>query len=239
MSKRKTETSAKKLADLKPADWNPREIDAQNLRGLSDSLKEFGDLSGIVVNSDGTLISGHQRVRALTEEFGESLAIIDGHIALPDGERIRVREVDWDPIKAKAACIAANNQGLQGRFTFGVFGLIEEIEDARPDLADRMNLRFVEVGGSKDGEDAVADDDEPEMAVPRMELQPYEHFDYIVVLARSTSDWFRLCHLLGIEKVEASPLEGTKKIGLGRAVSADRLLKLLDAGGAAEAAGAE
>ena len=218
-----------RISDLRAAEWNPRTIDPDSARTLSESLREFGDLSGIVVNSDGTLISGHQRVKVLTDEYGPDLKIEDGFILLPTGDKIRVRQVDWDETRAKAAAIVANNQAAQGKFTLSVFDLIDEIEDASPDLSDRLSLRLVDVDGAAEEEDpakpAKANDGPP---VPRMELQPYEHYDYVLILAKTTSDWYRLCHFLGLKRVNSSPIAGSKKIGLGRAISADKLLAIFD-----------
>jgi hypothetical protein len=217
-----------KLADLTASPRNPRKIDAQNQKGLADSLKEFGDLSGIVYNKrDGTLVGGHQRVEVLRREFGEGLEIVDGFIQLPgDLGAVRVREVDWDEITADAARIAANNQALQGKFTLDVFEMIEDVENARPDLADKLALRLVEVDGADEEEKAGKPDDED--GVPGMDLAPFEHYDYVLVLARSTSDWFRLAAFLGLERVNASPIAGKKKIGLARGICASKLLAMFE-----------
>ena len=223
------------LGSLKPSPKNPRKIDPQNQRGLAESLREFGDLSGIVFNKrDGTLISGHQRVELLKKSFGDELPIVDGFIQLPDDAgKVRVREVDWDDVKATAAMIAANNHAIQGSFTASVYDLIEVVEDARPDLSDKLALRMVEVDGKADegggaggGSGSGSSGDGGE--VPGMALGPFEHYDYVIVLAKSTSDWLQLVDALDLEQVDSSPIAGKKKIGLGRAVFADKLLDLLD-----------
>lgn len=101
-----------KLNDLKPHPGNPRKISDSKLKMLERSLKEFGDLSGIVFNkTTGHLISGHQRLKVLPEN---SEIIMDtethGHIII-DGERFSYREVQWSDVKEKAANIAANKHG--------------------------------------------------------------------------------------------------------------------------------
>lgn len=56
------------LADLKPAEWNPRKISADARRRLKASLLEFGNIQPIVLNvKTGTLIAGHQRVQEWIE----------------------------------------------------------------------------------------------------------------------------------------------------------------------------
>ena len=42
-----------KMKDLKPAGYNPREIEAQALEGLSNSISRFGCVEPIVVNTRG------------------------------------------------------------------------------------------------------------------------------------------------------------------------------------------
>ena len=61
-----------------------------------------------------------------------------------------------------------------------------------------------------------------------MDLLPYEHYDYIVVLSRNLNDYQWLCSELGI-KIVKSPLAKTK-IGIGRAIWAGRLIERLKHG---------
>jgi hypothetical protein len=72
------------------------------------------------------------------------------------------------------------------------------------------------------GEDAAA----PHLAA--MELQPFEHHDYVMLLFRTDQDFQRACELLGIQKVEIVYPGGLRKVGLGRCVdgakAVDRLL---------------
>ena len=52
------------VSELKPADYNPREISTSDLEELKKSIQQFGLVEGIVVNSDMTVIGGHQRLEA-------------------------------------------------------------------------------------------------------------------------------------------------------------------------------
>lgn len=131
-----------KIADLRPADYNPRSITDKALAGLKTSLKEFGDISGIVWNKrTGNLVSGHQRVRALREEFGDELEITKQHLLLPTGEQVKVRIVDWDETKERAANLAANNPMIQGDFTSELAAVLEGVELSLPEnLSLDLNL---------------------------------------------------------------------------------------------------
>lgn len=55
------------LVKIKPAEYNPRTITDDELEGLKQSLLTFGQVENLVVNKDGTLISGHQRYKAMLE----------------------------------------------------------------------------------------------------------------------------------------------------------------------------
>lgn len=111
-----------KIQDIKPNPKNPRRIKGERVEKLAGYLQEFGDLSGIVINSDGTIISGHQRHSVFVKQKG-SLTILErfspphtdgtiarGFIELKDGTRFVFRQVDWDTEKAERATIVANGQ---------------------------------------------------------------------------------------------------------------------------------
>lgn len=110
-----------KLSELNPNPENPRDIDQEEMAMLEKSLKQFGDLSGIVYNSrNKTLVGGHMRSKVfndadvtVTEKYDEpnehgTVAI--GYVLVGD-EKHKYREVDWDEPTHKAAMIAANQQG--------------------------------------------------------------------------------------------------------------------------------
>jgi len=66
------------LNDLKPWTRNPRIISPEAREGLNKSLTEFGDLSGIVFNTQiKALVSGHQRIEALIKQYGDQLQIVN------------------------------------------------------------------------------------------------------------------------------------------------------------------
>jgi len=38
--------------------------------------------------------------------------------------------------------------------------------------------------------------------MPQMEVQPFEHYDYVMLMFRNDQDFQQACELLGIEKVQ-------------------------------------
>lgn len=227
------------LDDLQPSPANPRKIGADALKGLGVSLTEFGDISGIVWNKrTRTLVAGHQRLVALRERWGDQLKLVvdgDRHALTCPAGQFSIRVVDWDEGFAHAAMLAANNEAIAGAWTDEVDALRAQIEAARPDLADSLLLFAIEQAAE---EVVIYDGDEHEGGEvtggpPDMELQPFEHYDYVLVLADNVQDWEWLVDRLGLERVNASPIAAKKKIGLGRAIRAGRLIALMRKEGAA------
>ena len=131
----------KSIDDLKPAPYNPREIDTEAFDGLQVSVKSFGDLSSIVYNSKtGNLVCGHQRLEALKTLYCDELKIKDNVIVTPTGETFPIRIVDFTLTKEKAANVAANNQHISGTYTPEVEDIIADIRLDLPDLS--KDLRF-------------------------------------------------------------------------------------------------
>ena len=129
VTKRKKYTmETKDFSELKANPKNPRKIDKHDYQALVASIKEFGDLSGIVFNqTTGQLVGGHQRTEAFRRMGGQARVIVSyrfpepnrqGTIALGyvdyDNEQFSYREVQWDETREKSANIAANR--IQGQF---------------------------------------------------------------------------------------------------------------------------
>ena len=60
----------RRLSELHPADYNPRimlkpgDLEYENIK---NSIETFGYVDPIIINSDGTIIGGHQRYRILLD----------------------------------------------------------------------------------------------------------------------------------------------------------------------------
>ena len=227
------------FSDLKAWKLNPRDIDEAAVEALQKSIERFGDLSGIVFNRrNEALVCGHQRIariHAIAHNRGET-ATVDlsnsdvGYVRVGE-DSFALRIVDWDDATHAAACVAANSDMLQGTFdVVKAVDLIATLNDDMllhelrlDDLADQMKI---DAGFDLDQMNATASVVDQPDEVPAMELQPYEHYDYVIVLARRTHEFNRLVELLGLQRVHKP--ESTKSIGLGRAVSAEKLLRLID-----------
>jgi hypothetical protein len=69
-------------------------------------------------------------------------------------------------------------------------------------------------------------------ALPQMECQPFEHYDYLMLLFRNDQDFQAACEKLGIQRVGITYPGGTQKIGLGRVIDGPKAVRLLEERGA-------
>lgn len=114
------------LKKLKEYHKNPRKITGKMFEALGDSLEEFGDMGGIVVNkSTCEVLGGNQRTKVFKEKDPTEVSVVitevfkkptkTGTVALGyvtfSGEKYGYREVEWDKEKAERANLIANKIG--------------------------------------------------------------------------------------------------------------------------------
>lgn len=116
----------RRVADLVPADYNPRKISPKAMEGLKKSLAEFGAVQPIVVNErTGHIVGGHQRVKALA-----ALGQVETTVVV----------VDLSLTREKALNIALNNPHISGEFDDGLGELLDEINGEMPELFADLRL---------------------------------------------------------------------------------------------------
>jgi len=90
------------VKELQFADYNPRRISEKQFEGLKQSIKKFGFVEPVVVNTKtGNVVGGHMRSRA---------AMALGLIKIP------VVEVNISLAKEKALNVSLNNKHISGDF---------------------------------------------------------------------------------------------------------------------------
>ena len=103
-----------KTVDINPAVYNPREISEESFNGLKESIKKFGLVENLIVNTrTGNLCGGHQRLKACKE-----LGITE----------VPVIEVDLSDTEEKALNIALNSQEISGKYTDDLQDILQEIK---------------------------------------------------------------------------------------------------------------
>lgn len=113
------------IKQLKKYHKNPRKITESQHKHLEETMQEYGDLSGIVVNlRNNEIIGGNQRTSILQKYPQEARIDIIESFPSPDefgtlrvgfvtfrGNKFAYREVNWDEEKEARANLIANKAG--------------------------------------------------------------------------------------------------------------------------------
>jgi hypothetical protein len=95
----------KKLSELKPAPYNPRQSTAKQEKHLKASLEKFGVVEPIIYNKQtGYIVGGHFRVRELTKLGYKEIECVIVDLNEDDERELNIRlnantgEWDWDQL---------------------------------------------------------------------------------------------------------------------------------------------
>jgi ParB-like chromosome segregation protein Spo0J len=113
-----------KISDINTAEYNPRIIRKDEFDGLKSSLKIFGQQENFIINKNGTLISGHQRLEA-AKQLG--------------WKEVTANVVNLTPKEEKKLNLIMNSRAVQG--VFDELKLAEILEEIKFD-DDYTELRF-------------------------------------------------------------------------------------------------
>lgn len=94
------------IEDLKPAEYNPRQMTPEQVKGLRDSVKKFGLVDPIVVNANkdrqNVVIGGHQRLKIAKEEGMKTVPVVYVDLDEKNEQELNLRlnknlgQWDWD-----------------------------------------------------------------------------------------------------------------------------------------------
>jgi len=144
----------KKIDSIEKYHANPRKITEKMFNLLGDTIKEYGDLSGIVVDSiTQEVIGGNQRTAFFKQHSDDVKIHIEKRFDKPTeqgtvatgylefkGERFSYREVEWDSKKTARANIIANKVG--GFWDNDVLANQFDIEDLKSAGFEDFELGF-------------------------------------------------------------------------------------------------
>ena len=119
-----------KLSQLKPSEYNPRIIDNETLQSLTNSIKQFGCVEPIVINTrrgSNIIIGGHQRYRALRQLGAKECICVT---------------VDCNRTEEKLLNLTLNNPKIQGSFIQGIEFYIEELKMELPEYLKQLDLQI-------------------------------------------------------------------------------------------------
>ena len=195
-----------KTKDVIPYDNIPR-INDEAVKYVANSIQEFGFKQPIVVDTNNVVVTGHTRLKA-AKRLGlkEVPVIVADDLTQDQIDAYRIADnsagasSDWDD-----DLLSIEISRLVD-FDFSDFGLFADNDDDDDPVKESM----------KD------DNDEP---LPKMELRAFEHYDYVVFVFDNTHDWLRIVQEFGLKRLDAGFVK--KKIGLGRVVRGEELIKRL------------
>ena len=120
------------IKDVKPADYNPRNISDEGLDGLMESIKEFGiEASPLVINTTtGNLVSGHQRLKA-----AHKLGL----------KEVPVIYLELTEVQERALNVTLNNPRIQGFFTDDLQAMLAELDSDLGEMYKKLKLDQLEV----------------------------------------------------------------------------------------------
>ena len=156
----------RKLADLRPAEYNPRKkltpADPEYLQ-IQRSLQEFGYADPIVINADGTIIKGHQRRTVMMDMGYEEADVIVLDIKDKAKEKalnVALNKITgkWDDQLLKDILVELDLEG----YDFTVTGY------QRTDLEDLIQLTEVPPEATDDDFDPDAEAEKIETPVSRL-----------------------------------------------------------------------
>jgi len=80
-------SETRKLADLKPATYNPRRMTEKQAQDLETSIDRFALADPLVINLDNTIIGGHMRYRILRKR-----GVAEADVRVPDRQLTEAEE---------------------------------------------------------------------------------------------------------------------------------------------------
>jgi len=132
------------ISSVKKATYNPRKIDKDELEKLKLSLKEFGCVRPLIINSTtGNLISGHQMLDAAKELGWKQLPYIKTEVSVE---------------KEKALNLVMNK--VQGDWDYGLLtDMLQELNQSNMlDLSGFSSLDLEMIKGFEDNGAVIVDD---------------------------------------------------------------------------------
>lgn len=197
--------------ELKPHPKNPNTHSAAQIAAIATVISGNGWRAPITVsNRSGLITRGHGRLEA---------AILLGC------EQVPVDLQDYGSEAEELADMLADNHlaELAEIDDAQLVAVLKELQGAGHDLGL--------AGFTEDELAALTAEEDPSAkleTIPAMELQAFEHYDYLVFMFADLRDWLRVLQLLGVGRVNFSISRKTQKIGIGRVINGKSLLGRLE-----------
>lgn len=96
----------RKVADVVPADYNPRKLSEKSKADLMESITRFGQAEPLVINTDGTIIGGHQRITVYAD-----LGLEETDVMIPNRKLTKAEERELNSIRGMCRSSSAGGRG--------------------------------------------------------------------------------------------------------------------------------
>ncbi len=138
----------RKILDLKPAEYNPRQLTDKQYKQLKKSLKTFGCVEPVVVNANpmrkDIIIGGHQRCKVWADLGNDSIPTVEVELDEAQEMELNVRlnkntgEFDMDTLSNYFDMDMLKEWGFEDY----EFGMSQDEEGSIDDLSDSLEMQF-------------------------------------------------------------------------------------------------
>ena len=157
-----------------------------------------------------------------------ALELIDGELRADEAGDQEIPVLILDVTADEAETLLATFDPIGAMADANDDVLRELLANREPEDADLRNL-LAGLAASTERGSGPGGKAEDRAADTAMDLRPHEHYDHVIVLARTTQEWNRLCELLNLG-ITSRGRGSFKRMGIGRGIKASTLIELLENG---------
>lgn len=219
------------IDDLIPDDHNANVGTPRGTAVVDHSLDRFGAGRGIALDAHNRVVAGNKTTASAKRSNVRKVIVVETEGDVLVATRRKDFDLKGDDPTAREYGIADNRAselGLEWNPD-----VVSDILEGGADLSvlfyDDELARLIG-GGVYYEEDESYGENPHEDEIPEMALHPFEHYDYMLVMFRTTFDWGRAVDMfgdIGLVKKGMTVSRKTKKVGLCRVIDGAELIAKL------------
>jgi hypothetical protein len=219
MAKRRRNTPSVTLHQVKDLLQDAQNANKGTTRGramVESSLRRYGFGRSVLADKHGRLIAGNKTVAAAA---GDAKVVV---VKTQGKELVVVQRTDLDLNDAEAQELGiADNRA-------GELGLEWNVPTLQ--VLEQTGVDMKQFFRSAEWDALVTENNTlvaPGEVMPEMALQPFEEYNYLMIVFRNSQDWQGACDQLGVHPKVAVTIGGARKVGLGRVLDGSAFLERL------------